>query len=149
VATTWRPNLENASKTAPATAAASAMNTPGGTGSTLASSLIMSPSRPRASASIFCSSASPFARPLSPLIVPSVTMNGVILSVATSAPLSAPHRAPAAIPASAATRGPWPARAALAVTTVTSATTEPTERSMPPCTMTRVMPTAHSATTTV
>ena len=42
-----------------------------------------------------------------------------------------------------------PVRRASAITTVVSATSEPTERSMPPWTITNVMPTAATATTTV
>ena len=70
-------------------------------------------------------------------------MKGAMRRRATSAPDAAPLRAAAADAGedreAAATR---PALSVAATTTVVKATAEPTDRSMPPLTMTRVMPTA-------
>ena len=76
-------------------------------------------------------------------------MKGAMRSLATKRPQAVPLAAAAPTPASTATPGPEPARRVAATTTVVNATTEPTDRSMPPLTMTRVMPTAHSPTTVV
>ena len=57
-----------------------------------------------------------------------------------SKPLSAPTAAPAAVPASSPGRSPY--SLTLMATTPPRATTEPTERSMPPVMITKVMPSA-------
>ena len=82
-------------------------------------------------------------------MVPSVTMNGTMPSLVTSKPFSAPKSAPDATPPSADRAGPMPARSITAVITDASAMTEPTDRSMPPLTITRVIPVAPSPTMTV
>jgi hypothetical protein len=76
-------------------------------------------------------------------------MKGVTRSRVTSSPVSNPAAVEARMPPQAAVHGPAPARRSDATTTVASATPDPTERSMPPCTMIIVMPTATTATTTV
>ncbi len=82
-------------------------------------------------------------------IAPSVTMNGAIRSDVMSSPATRPTEEATRIPAAAAVTLPAPARSMEATTTVVSATEEPTERSIPPCTMTNVMPTEAMATITV
>ena len=104
-----------------------------------------------AGASMRRSSARPLAAPRTSSIVPSVTMNGTTWSRVISRPLSAPHSAPAATPPSGARsrRRRRPARSSSAVTTVLSATMEPTDRSIPPATITIVMPSAATQTMAV
>ena len=64
--------------------------------------------------------------------MPSVTMNGITRRPVMSTPLASPHDAAAAIPPSAAMqRVHARSEAARAITTVVSATIEPTDRSMP------------------
>ncbi len=82
-------------------------------------------------------------------MVPSVTMNGTTRSRVMSRPLTVPHSAAAASAPSAASAGSMPMRSRSAVTTVLSATMDPTERSMPPETMTIVIPSAATQTMTV
>ena len=83
------------------------------------------------------------------IIVPSVTMNGTTRRPVTSAPFTSPQMPPPTTPAIAAARGdqPWPS--ASATMTVVSATTDPTERSMPPETTITVMPSAAAHTIAV
>jgi hypothetical protein len=83
------------------------------------------------------------------VIAPSVTTNGEILAEAMRTPARAPHSAATTIPVSEAVTGPAPPLSRLAMTTVVSATDEPTDRSMPPETMTMVIPADATATTTV
>jgi hypothetical protein len=75
--------------------------------------------------------------------MPSVTMNGTMRSRVTSAPIASPTTAPTATPPRPATSGPTRARSSShATTTVASAMVDPTDRSIPPATITRVMPSA-------
>ena len=74
--------------------------------------------------------------------MPSVTMNGMTRRPVMSTPLATPHNAAATIPPSAAMPGPASALNRTAITTVVSATTEPTDKSMPADTITIVMPSA-------
>ena len=127
-----------------ATRRAGTPSTPDAAGSRASSSLSQ-----EVGASIFWSCASPLATPRTTSMVPRVTMNGTTLSRVTSAPLSAPQPTPAAMPASAASTGGAPARRTAAITTVASAMIAPTERSMPPDTITMVMPSAATATMVV
>src|SRR6185312_12822761 len=76
-------------------------------------------------------------------------MKGTTRRRVISRPLSAPQPRPAARPASAARAGGAPARSAAAMTTVASAMMAPTDRSMPPATMTMVAPSAAIATMVV
>ena len=99
-------------------------------------------------ASIRRSSARPLAAPRTRSIVPSVTMNGTTRSWVTSRPLTTPHTAPAAMALAAASAGPWRC-SVTAVATVLNATTDPTDRSMPPATITIVIPSAATHTMTV
>jgi hypothetical protein len=126
-----------------------AIHTPLGTGNHEPVTGVSRESSPRASASIFCSRASPLARPRSTLMLPSVMMKGVTRSRVMSSPVSSPPRAETPMPASAADQGSAPWRKSHATTTVVSATPEPTDRSIPPWIITTVMPTAVIATTTV
>ena len=70
-------------------------------------------------------------------IVPSVTMNGTTLRRVMRRPFTRPQAAAAATPLKPATAGDAPFRSRTAITTVVSEMTEPTDRSMPPATMTR------------
>ena len=69
-------------------------------------------------------------------------MNGTTRRPVMSTPLTRPQSAAAATPPSRRGEGDQPARSSSAMTTVVSATTDPTDRSMPPDTMTIVMPSA-------
>ena len=95
------------------------------------------------------SSASPLAPPRTSSMVPSVMMNGTTRRPVMSTPFISPHTAPAAIAPAAATSGHEPSRRNCAVTTVLSAMTDPTDRSIPPATITIVMPSAATHTIAV
>src|SRR5215510_5118233 len=82
--------------------------------------------------------------PRTSTMVPSVVMKGLTLRNAMMSPLASPTAAPARIPA--ATPAAIPASSmTMAATQPASATVEPTERSKPPPTMTKVMPMAMTA----
>ena len=82
--------------------------------------------------------------PRTSTMVPSVVMNGLTLRNAITRPLASPTAAPAAIPA--ATPAAIPASSmTMAATQPDSAAVEPTDRSKPPPTMTKVMPMAITA----
>ena len=82
--------------------------------------------------------------PRTSTMVPSVVMNGLTLRNAITRPLASPTAAPAAIPA--ATPAAMPASSiTMAATQPDSAAVEPTDRSKPPPTMTKVMPMAITA----
>ncbi len=81
-----------------------------------------------AGASIRRSSPSPFAAPRITSIVPSVTINGTTRSCVISTPLMRPHRAAVPMPPSAANSGLTSIRSNCAITTVTSAIIEPTDK---------------------
>ena len=76
-------------------------------------------------------------------------MKGAMRARATRTPHAVPQAVAARTPARHDASGPCPARRRLATTTVVKATEDPTERSMPPLTMTKVMPMDPSATTAV
>ena len=76
-------------------------------------------------------------------------MKGTTRSVVMASPLTAPTMPPAITPAARASHGPWPPRSTSAVTTLVSAMTAPTERSIPALMMIMVMPMAPMATMTV
>ena len=80
---------------------------------------------------------------------PSVTMNDGTRSRDTYVPTMAPQPVAKAIARTAASASGTPAFTKRAIKTVVSATSEPTERSMPPVTMIMVIPTAQTATTAV
>ena len=75
-------------------------------------------------------------------------MKGGRASPAIRPPLTAPTAAPAATPASAATAAEPVAFMLRAVTTDAKAIAEPTERSIPPERITKVMPRAQTPTMT-
>ncbi len=83
--------------------------------------------------------------------VPSVTMSGGTFARATKNPLTRPHASPQAMATRAPTMAepqPWPpptAAIALSATTPLKTRTLPTERSMPPVMMTKVIPTPRTA----
>ena len=82
--------------------------------------------------------------PRTSTMVPSVVMNGLTLSQAMVTPLTRPTSAPAAMPA--ATPAAMPASSiTMLATQPDSAAVEPTERSKPPPTITKVMPMAITA----
>ncbi len=76
-------------------------------------------------------------------------MKGVTRRPVIKAPLTRPVSAATTTPPSAAVTGPWPLLRSEAITTVASATAEPTERSMPPRITTSVIPTEHRPRATV
>ncbi len=103
-------------------------------------------------ASIFCSRESPLAAPRTTSMVPSVTMNGTTRSRVTRAPFASPQSAHTATARPAASQGQGPEAQSLrnqAMTTVLSATIEPTDKSMPPEMMTSVIPSAAMPTMVV
>ena len=69
-------------------------------------------------------------------------MNGATFKRVIKFPLAKPVSAPAAVAARIATSGPLPPTSTKATMTDVMATIEPTDRSMPPRMMTRVMPRA-------
>src|SRR4051812_40197842 len=82
--------------------------------------------------------------PRTSTMVPSVVMNGLTLRNAITRPFASPTAAPAAIPAT--TPAAIPASSiTMAAMHPDSAAVEPTERSKPPPTMTKVMPMAMTA----
>jgi hypothetical protein len=88
------------------------------------------------------------AAPRAICIVASVMMKGGIGVRAAKAPLTAPQSI--ATPRPAATDGATPARGnSQTVTVPTSATTAPTDRSIPPIRITRVIPNARIALTEI
>jgi hypothetical protein len=89
------------------------------------------------------------AVPRRTVIAARVTTNGVMRRSVTPAPTTAPQAAATAMPARAEVPGPDPFRSIQAMTTVTSETRDPTDRSMPPATITTVIPTVAMPTTTV
>src|SRR5215471_3865048 len=82
-------------------------------------------------------------------MAPRVTMKGGILSDAMAAPVASPQRAPAAIAVAMPRMIGAPATMASAPATPDNAMTEPTDRSMPPDTITIVMPIAITIMTAV
>ena len=76
-------------------------------------------------------------------------MNGTTFNRVIASPFRSPTRPPATTAASTPLTGDQPSRIASAVMTPVSAIVEPTERSMPPPTITSVMPIAPIATITV
>ena len=76
-------------------------------------------------------------------------MNGTTRSRVTSAAFHAPTSAPVATAAPMAHAGEPPSRSTTAVTTPARAMTDPTERSMPPLTMMKVIPMAPRPTMSV
>ena len=147
-ATTYRPNRVYFSVTAATTASTINNQTP--TGKTIhccsTPSLATSEFSHVIGASTFCSDASPFAAPRTMRYVPSVTMKGATLSRVISSPFTAPHNAPAPTPASRAAPG-GQTSSILAITTVTNAMIDATERSIPPVMITKVIPIAERHTT--
>ncbi len=78
--------------------------------------------------------------------MPSETMKLGRRHATDTAPVTVPHTSPVARPSAAATgTGSCHCRMAAAVTAALSASTEPTERSMPAMISTKVMPTAITA----
>ena len=76
-------------------------------------------------------------------------MNGTTRRRVMARPLTRPTSPPVAIAARTASDGAQPSRRARAHRTPVSAIVEPTARSIPPATMTRVIPIAPIATMTV
>ncbi len=81
--------------------------------------------------------------------MPRVAMNGTTRRRVMARPLTRPTSPPVAIAAATARDGAQPSRRARAQRTPVSAIVEPTARSIPPATMTRVIPIAPIATMTV
>ena len=82
------------------------------------------------------------AAPRIRLMVPRVTMNGCRPSFEIMVPLTTPTATPSRMPRPMAMGTLMPCSMLVVTTIPTRATSEPTERSMPPWMMTRVMPTA-------
>ena len=82
-------------------------------------------------------------------IIPSVTMNGIMRTVVMIPPLARPANPPVSTVNVSTAAKPCPCSISLAVTTLHNATTDPALRSMPPLTITIVIPIAPMATMTV
>ena len=93
-----------------------------------------------------CSPAAHLAAPRAIPSIPRVAMKGTTRSEVIASPLTKPTRPPTIIPPSSATLGGQECLSARAVTTLVKAMFDPTERSIPPLMMIRVMPIAPSAT---
>ena len=112
-----------------------------------------SQANPAGSSGIDRPSESRNASPLAIIIIPSVTMNGGSRNSVISTPLRDPAAAHRLVPTSAASTiaagpacaPPPQSRSSRAVLTDDSATSDPTERSIPPVTITSVIPIAISA----
>ena len=153
MANTYRPNTVERNTTAITTARPSASHTPSGSGKNVSGDWLLSIRRLTDSSG--CSGftvwllASHLEMPRAMPIMPSVTMNGIIRTVVMMPPLAKPTSPPiSTVNASTATK-PWPCSISLAVTTLHRATTDPALRSMPPLTITIVIPIAPMATMTV
>ena len=149
-AKTRRPKTVRCS-TNPVTAArASASQTPGAkscqgwTGNVTARSFTQ-----EAGASTVVCRASHLATPRATPSMPSVAMNGTTRRRVTTSPFTRPTRPPSGTAASTAIEGARPPRSSSAQRTPVRAIAEPTERSIPPPTITSVMPRAPIATITV
>ena len=81
--------------------------------------------------------------------MPSVTMNGIIRNAVMIPPFTKPTSPPTKMVAEITAKKPYPCSISFAVTTLASATTEPAHKSIPPLTITSVMPIAPIATITV
>jgi hypothetical protein len=88
------------------------------------------------------SSARPLAMPRIASMEPSVTMNGPALSLEVKTPFSNPQKTPVTAHAMTAAKGLWVRLKVRAPTTEARAMTLPALRSMPPATITYVIPTA-------
>ena len=78
------------------------------------------------------------ASPLAPSIIASVAINGGIFTRVISTPLTAPMQTPASMGISTAVKGNSPLR--FAARTAATAAIDPTERSIPPDSMTKAIP---------
>ena len=87
------------------------------------------------------------AMPWMKIIMPSVTTNGWEGLHAARVPLTAPIPKPTAMPPRTATGMGMPSRMSSAATTAVRLISEPTDRSIPPDTIKRVMPQATMART--
>jgi len=147
----WRPSRVIWRSTATATARRIVSHTPDGTRSQRRSggSAVSRSLSHVVGATTIVSPASPFARPRRPPHIPSVTMNGGSRRPVTSPPIRPPQARPPATVATTAAAGDQPRARSDASVTVASAICAPTERSMPPLAITRVIPSAAVATTAV
>ena len=96
-----------------------------------------------------CSSASHLATPRATPSIPRVAMKGTTRRRVITRAFTRPTSPPARTPRPTAARGAPPLRRWRAAITPVRAMAEPTERSIPPLTMIRVMPIAPRATITV
>jgi hypothetical protein len=103
---------------------------------------VASKRKPRPKPEIGRPSASMSAPPRAMLIMPSVAMNGGSRPKVTRRPLARPHTRPTISPMPIPTGTGSPAASERPSAMPASASTDPTDRSMPPETMTNVMPTA-------
>ena len=87
------------------------------------------------------------AMPWMKIIMPNVTTNGCDGLQAASVPLTAPIPTPTAMPASTASGIGMPSRMSNAATTAVRLISDPTDRSIPPDTISMVMPQATIAST--
>ena len=151
MAKTCLPKIVRFMTTAINAASATAIHTPCGRGKKSAglSRAMMALTAESSGADTVCLLDNHFAAPRTTPIMPSVTMNGSMRNPAMMEPLSNPIAPPAAITAATAHAGWTPATSSRAPSTLVNATTDPTLRSMPPLTITSVMPSAPIATMTV
>ena len=153
MANTYRPNTVERSTTAIKTARPSASHTPSGSGENVSGDWLLSIKLLTDSSG--CSGltvwllASHLEMPRAMPIMPSVTMNGIMRNAVIMPPLAKPTSPPASTVSKSTTAKPWPCSISLAVTTLHSATTDPALKSIPPLTITSVIPIAPMATMTV
>ena len=150
IAKTRRPKTVRESTTATAAASRIAIQTPGASSIHGRSGEVVARSFNQV-AGVFtvCSLATHFAAPRAMPSIPSVAMKGTTRRRVIARPLMRPTTPPTAIPASRAAAGAQEDESAIAETTPERATTDPTERSIPPLTMMTVIPIAPKATMTV
>ena len=153
MANMYRPNTVERSTTAISTARPNASHTPFGSGKNvngdwLLSIKLLTDSSGSSGLTVWLL-ASHLEMPRAIPIIPSVTMNGIMRNAVMMPPLAKPTSPPASTVSVSTAVRPWPCSIILAVTTLHSATTDPALRSIPPLTITIVIPIAPMATMTV
>jgi hypothetical protein len=141
IACSRQPNGVCSNSTYTIAATAAMTNAPTGRPSTPAAPRVNS-ALPSTSTPIGLACDSTSASPRKMLIVPSVTMMLGRRSPTASRPLTSPHAVPVPTASSAAAATGTPSRKASAVTTPTTVTMEPTDRSISPIASSSTIPTA-------
>src|SRR2546426_506641 len=144
---TCRPKIVFCKSTATRMASKRAIHTPGATMSQRCLGNVTASSLTQVGGTFtVCSPAAHLAAPRAIPSIPRVAMKGTTRREVIANPLTKPTRPPTTIPPSSATLGGQECLSARAVTTLVKAMFDPTERSIPPLMMIRVMPIAPSAT---